>query len=333
MKIFYAVQATGNGHISRANQIIPLLQNYGDVDVLLSGHNYSLNPGFKVKYLSRGISLVYDQCGSVNLKKTFFSSSVLNAVNDARKLPLDEYDLIINDFDFVTSLACKFQNKQSVHFGHQASFSSNKVPRPLKKDVAGEFVLKNFVKADFNVGLHFKSYDDGIFPPVVKESIAMASPQSLGYYTIYLPSVDQVCIYQALKKLKKIKFHWFTHDTTSKKEDQNIKLFPITNEGFTKSLIDCNGLITGGGFETPAEALFLGKKLLSIPIQQHYEQQCNAVALSELGVSVLNNPDFSRFDIEIENWLNTRSETVFLERANTFNLVDYIAGFKFKYAG
>ena len=39
MKILYAVQATGNGHISRAAEIIPLLQTYGSVDVMLSGNN------------------------------------------------------------------------------------------------------------------------------------------------------------------------------------------------------------------------------------------------------------------------------------------------------
>ncbi len=33
MKIFYAIQATGNGHIARAIELMPYLQQYGDVDV------------------------------------------------------------------------------------------------------------------------------------------------------------------------------------------------------------------------------------------------------------------------------------------------------------
>ena len=36
MKIFYAVQATGNGHISRAIEILPYLRKYGEVDIFLS---------------------------------------------------------------------------------------------------------------------------------------------------------------------------------------------------------------------------------------------------------------------------------------------------------
>ncbi|RYY68461.1 MAG: glycosyl transferase, partial [Chitinophagaceae bacterium] len=37
MKILYALQATGNGHISRASEILPILETMADVDVLLSG--------------------------------------------------------------------------------------------------------------------------------------------------------------------------------------------------------------------------------------------------------------------------------------------------------
>jgi hypothetical protein len=47
----------------------------------------------------------------------------------------------------------------------------------------------------------------------------------------------------------------------------------------------------------------LNKKVLSIPIQKHYEQECNAAALKLLGVPVLSKVG-DNFHIEIENWLN-----------------------------
>jgi hypothetical protein len=37
MKILYAIQGTGNGHLSRAKDIIPRLQKKGEVDLLVSG--------------------------------------------------------------------------------------------------------------------------------------------------------------------------------------------------------------------------------------------------------------------------------------------------------
>ena len=37
MKILYAIQGTGNGHISRARDIIPVLMQMGELDILISG--------------------------------------------------------------------------------------------------------------------------------------------------------------------------------------------------------------------------------------------------------------------------------------------------------
>ncbi len=46
-------------------------------------------------------------------------------------------------------------------------------------------------------------------------------------------------------------------------------------------------MLCGAGFETPAEALFLGKKLMVIPMKGQYEQHINAASLKELGIPVL----------------------------------------------
>ncbi|MEZ4828594.1 MAG: glycosyltransferase family protein [Bacteroidia bacterium] len=66
---------------------------------------------------------------------------------------------------------------------------------------------------------------------------------------------------------------------------------PVNNHDFVRSLITCEGILTGAGFETPAEALFLGKKLFCIPIKGQYEQQCNAAALKQMGVPVVHKID------------------------------------------
>lgn len=50
MKILYAIQGTGNGHISRAREIVPLLQQYGTVDLLISGTQADVKLVQEVKY-------------------------------------------------------------------------------------------------------------------------------------------------------------------------------------------------------------------------------------------------------------------------------------------
>jgi predicted glycosyltransferase len=71
-------------------------------------------------------------------------------------------------------------------------------------------------------------------------------------------------------------------------------------------MIHSQGIITGGGFETPAEALFLGKKIMSIPIKGQYEQQCNAAALKTLGAKVLTDMDI-HFGAEVDRFFNGQS--------------------------
>ncbi len=133
MKIFYAVQATGNGHISRAREFFPYLRELGTVDILLSGSNSTLQPDFLVKYRSNGLSLFYSQCGGLNYRRTVRNVKFLSVVKYSQSLPLETYDLIINDFDFITSFACWRRKLRSVQFGHQASFQSNHTPRPANK--------------------------------------------------------------------------------------------------------------------------------------------------------------------------------------------------------
>src|SRR5690606_40225251 len=61
----------------------------------------------------------------------------------------------------------------------------------------------------------------------------------------------------------------------------------ITNDEFISSMAGASGILCGAGFETPAEALFLNKKLMVVPMKGQFEQQCNAAALKTMGVPVI----------------------------------------------
>lgn len=305
MKIFYAIQATGNGHISRATQLYPYLLQYGTVDFFLSGNNASLDLKIPIRYKSNGCSLYYSKCGGLDYWNIAKNIKPRQIYKDADSLPLKDYDVVINDFDAITSLACKMQNVHSVQLGHQASFLSKNTPRPDKKNIMGELILQHYAKAPKNIGLHFENYDSFIRPPMIKDKIIEASPKNLQHITVYLPSFDQDCLEKAFHKLHDVTFHWFLSSVTHKHTIQNITYYPVNQKQFNKSLITCDGIITGGGFETPAEALYLKKKVLSIPIRNHYEQECNAAALKKLGVPVVYTVD-KEFDITISNWLNMK---------------------------
>lgn len=307
MKIFYAIQATGNGHISRAIQLYPYLQKFGTVDFFLSGNNSSLNIDIPVKFKSDGCSLHYSKCGGLNYWDITKNIHPVQMFKDAKSLPLKNYDVVINDFDSITSLACKLQKVHSVQLGHQASFISETTPRPEKKSLMGELILKHYASSSKYIGFHFEKYDSFIYPPIIKDDIINATPKNKDHITVYLPSFQKNCLEKAFAKLPEQEFHWFLNDVKRKYSVGNVTYYPVNQNDFNYSLINCNGIITGGGFETPAEALYLRKKILSIPIRKHYEQECNAAALKKMGVPVIYEVG-NDFHEVIENWLNSATQ-------------------------
>jgi len=306
MKILYSVQATGNGHISRAMELLPYLQEYGTVDIFLSGDNSNLAMDAPVKYRSKGLSLYYNCTGGLDYWQIAKAFQLRRLQQEIKELPVEKYDLVINDFEYITAAACAKKKVPSVNFGHQACFQSANTPRPANKSFAGEYVLKNYAKASRYIGLHFKSYDDFIFTPVIKKEILEATPTDGNYITVYLPSWCEPQLKDLFSQFSDVQFEIFSRQTSSPHKQGNISFLPVDKKLFNKSLIHCTGIITGGGFETPAEALHLGKKLMSIPMRGQYEQQCNTAALQEMGVYSLKKiePDF---ETHFYHWMNNVS--------------------------
>jgi predicted glycosyltransferase len=73
---------------------------------------------------------------------------------------------------------------------------------------------------------------------------------------------------------------------------------------FISSMCRARAVLCGAGFETPAEALYLGKKLMVIPMKHQFEQHCNAAALADLRVPVLKNLKMKQLP-KIEHWLQS----------------------------
>ena len=325
MKIFYAVQATGNGHISRAMEILPYLEQYGRVDLFLSGSNSHLQMNASVQYRSKGVSLFYSGNGGLSYFDTLKALQPKRIFNEVKNLPVEKYDLVINDFESITAMACAYKKVQSINFGHQASFMSNNTPRPKRHDIMGEMVLKNYARASKYVGLHFEQYDDFILPPIIKKDIWNATPKNNGHITVYLLSYSDATITRYLSLLKDFEFEVFSKEVKCKKQVGNITYIPVDKNAFNKSLINCHGIITGAGFETPAEALYLQKKILALPVKGQYEQMCNAAALEKIGVQTMKVLD-NNFATSFYKWQNDTNLATVRYTKNTETIVDTMMG-------
>lgn len=307
MKVLYAVQGTGNGHLSRAMDVVPCLQRRAEVDVLVSGIQADLTLPFPVKYRMHGLSFIFGKSGGVDLWKTFMSSTVRRLVHEVNTLPIEQYDLIVNDFEPISAWACNTRDKECIGLSHQAAAMDVQSPKPKEADMLGKFIMKNYAPASINYGFHFKRYNQRIFTPVIRQQVRRLDVTDDSHYTVYLPSYDDARLLKHLMRFPDVQWQVFSKHNKTPFEMRNVSVQPIANEKFIQSMASSAGVLCGAGFETPAEALFLQKKLLVIPMKNQYEQHLNASALEQLGVPVIKNLK-PKNDVAIETWLNSKQK-------------------------
>jgi len=302
MKILYAIQGTGNGHLSRAIDIIPCLQKYGEVDILVSGIQGDLKLPFKVKYELRGLSFIFGKGGGVDLWQTFARTNIRKFIKSMRELPVEDYDLVINDFEPVSAWACHLKDKPCIALSHQAAVLSERYPVPESADVKGKVILQNYAPATAKYGFHFTGDNQTVFTPVIRKQVRSHEVTDQGHYTVYLPAYDDKKLVKALSQFKGVKWDVFSKHNKKPFAAGDIIVQPINNILFTASMAASSGVLCGAGFETPAEALYLGKKLMAVPMKNQYEQQLNAAALKQMGVPVIKNLK-PKFEPAIREWL------------------------------
>lgn len=303
MKILYAIQGTGNGHLARAIEIVPVLREMADTDVLVSGIQADIHLPFEVQYNLYGVSFIFGKKGGVDLIKTIAKFKFFRFVKDIIKLPVKNYDLVLCDFEPVSAWACKLKGKNCIGISHQNAVLHAAAPKPRNNDRLGKFILKHYAPVSQKFGFHFKQLDNQNFPPVIRPAIRNSKPKNTGHYTVYLPAYGNEAIEKVLSSFPATRWEVFSKHTKQSYQAGNIHFQPVSLENFNHSFINCDGVLCSAGFETPAEALFMGKKLCVIPMKNQYEQECNAAFLAEMGVTVLLG--FSESKNQIRSWIES----------------------------
>lgn len=326
MKILYGIQGTGHGHISRAREILPLLSEQADVDVLLSGYNCQMRLKNIPILHKRGISLAYDSNGSVSYLKTALGIQPVRLLKDVHSLNTKNYDLIISDYEPITAWASIHSTIPSVGLSHQAAFLSHKSPRPKKYSLFSEQILKHFAPCHRPIGFHFQRYDSFILPPIIRRDVRNLSVESGKHVTVYLPAFDHQTLTSVFLQCPQVEWHLFSPLCDEPYQKENIHVKPVGNLSFLESLRTSLGVVTSAGFETCAETMFLGKKLFVVPIRNQYEQLCNAAALKEMGITVLEqfNPMLKN---KIDQWISQAPVVHLQEAADTKHLTHKLIQF------
>jgi len=289
VKIFFGVQATGNGHITRARALATKLQQTGaEVTYQFTGREreklFEMEVFGEYRWCS-GLTFETRE-GHVRYLKTARTTNIPAFVRDVTTLDLREFDGVISDFEPVTSWAA-----------HQYAFN-HAIPRKGADPLANQ-VMKHFAPADIGVGLHWHHFGQAILPPII-DTPQLPRHTLKQKVVVYLPFEEPEDVMTHLAPFKTFDFHVYAPKPIASKH-AHIDFKPLSREGFQADLYDCAGIISNAGFELASESLQLGKKILAKPLHAQMEQISNAAALEQLGYG------HTMFDFDaqtIERWLH-----------------------------
>ena len=281
MRILYGVQATGNGHITRARTMAKELQHSKlQVDYLFSGRDpqalFNMEP-FGDYRCYRGLTFSSSR-GKLRYVDTLLRNNLLQFIRDVYSLDLSTYDLVITDFEPICAWAAKIHKKPSIAIGHQYAFSHD-VPK-VGNNILTRIVMQTFAPADLCLGLHWHHFDNTILPPLIEppENEVSFEPNKI---LVYLPFDNTEEVIQWLQKFNAYTFHIYC-EYPQEITMGHLRLHPYSREKFQTDLASCSGVISNAGFGLSSEALQYGKKILVKPLQGQMEQLSNAQALLQL---------------------------------------------------
>jgi uncharacterized protein (TIGR00661 family) len=301
MRLLYGVQATGNGHISRARAMAKYLQeNDIAVDFLFSGRNS--NQLFDMQCFGswqhrRGLTFS-SQAGQIDYWQSFRQAHLTELWRDIHTLDTHKYDLVITDFEPVTAWAAKKQGTPVLALGHQYAFL-HKIP--LQDDsYFSRSIFRHFAPAQKHIGLHWHHFNfpetqqATIAPPIIDlpDNQLEADPKRV---LVYLPFEDTEQVQQWLLPIRDYQFDIYgcpalngaCHNSTI--QQSHLTFHPPSVATFKKHLAQAGAVLSNAGFELISEALQWQKKILVKPLHGQMEQASNALALAQLELAHRKN--------------------------------------------
>lgn len=284
MKIFYGVQATGNGHITRARALAPKLKGAGaEVTYLFSGRPWEQLFDMEVfgDYEWRAGLTFATRAGRIQYLRTAATNRPWAFVRDVRSLDLGAYDLVISDFEPVTAWAARLQGIPSIGIGHQYAFRYE-IPK-AKADLLGEQTLRWFAPVAVGLGVHWHPFHEFILPPIIEAAPPIETVQA-DKIIVYLPFEDVNRVIHVLKRFRSHQFYVYSPTSPDRPHEKSdhVHVRQLSRTGFRHDFADAAGVICNAGFELASEALQTGKKLLVKPLHGQIEQLSNALALELL---------------------------------------------------
>ncbi len=314
----FIIQGEGRGHLTQALALDAMLRRAGHrvcSAIVSQGGDHSI-PAYFAEHFSapvehvEGVHFVVDkQSQSIHWPKTVTANSGrLNLFGEAfsvisAHLKREQPDVIINFYEPLGGFFMLWRNPQvpMIAVAHQFMFlhPRYRFPEGFAIQRQSTRFFTNLTGLGATRRLALSLYDAEplpskrmvVVPPLLRDELfTIRAEEHTPFLLVYLfhhSLADSIIAWH--KRNPSIEIHCYWNNTGAGKTveyDSSLTFHQLHGQRFLEMMAACQGIVTTSGFETMAEAMYLGKPLLCNPVRRHFEQYCNAMDGKCLGAAV-----------------------------------------------
>jgi len=308
LRVLFIVQGEGRGHLSQALAMKELLEGAGHrvTEVLVGGSGHRPIPayfeagmGLKIRHFPSPATLPGKARTGVSMGWTLgYNLRNVRRYRSSVKL-LREWirqaapDLVVNFYDVLGGVAMTgvaAPDVPMVAVGHQYLLGHPEAPRPpfrplqlLPFQVINRFSAP---RGTCRLALSFRAIEDGpregvrVVPPLLRASVLAATPTAGDHLLVYVINdgyTDAIARWQ--ERHPEVVIHAFRdrQGVPDVQEVQpNLTFHTLSDIRFLELMRSCWAFVGTAGFESVAEAMWLGKPVMVVPTGNQVEQAWNA---------------------------------------------------------
>lgn len=214
----------------------------------------------------------------------------------------DKPDVIINFYDFLGGLY-NFTKRPKAKFiciAHQFliahpefDFPPNRALDKLSLQMGNKIAS---LGANKILALSFQHFEDlsrkklFVVPPLLRDEIKSVETTTKEHFLVYMVNpgyAAEVNEFHSNQPQQPLDCFWDKQDEPKKlKVDDTLTYHQLDDIKFIEKMSSCKGYVTTAGFESVCEAMYMGKPVLMVPVEGHYEQACNATDAVKAGAGI-----------------------------------------------
>jgi len=314
-RCLFIVQGEGRGHLSQSVALKEYLEESGHtVEAVFAGcNNRRPLPGYyhevfreKLNCFSSPFFLRTPNKKGIYVGRTILFNLfrsiryLLEAERIRREIIRLDPDVVFNFYDVVGAMALRKTGPgiQRISIGHHFFLHLDgyrcSVNKPLHERLLKIHTRMIMKYSDQVLALSFREVPGNeqirVVPPLVRKQIRKIRNEAGSRYLVYLLNEGFVSdLIHLAREDPGFKVDLFSDLPEDTPVPAGIRLHKLDDKTFMEKMAGCRGLITTAGFDSVAEAAYVGAPLAVVPVRNHFEQQCNSKDVERSGLGVASD--------------------------------------------